>query len=154
MCSLLLFQPHQLGLWSTSQLSPWSWSFRMKIGVFFRCLLSKVIVFVLIRNIISIVFWYYPLFVAICVIWLPGLTYGVYPVLFLKPGATHPNQPPFSLFSRKLGRCTVTGVAVPPAVPTAGSPSLWRKRAVHRHRSDGDQGGAPSPPILTTPASG
>jgi hypothetical protein len=88
MCSLLLFQPHQLDLWSTSQLSLWSWSFRLKIGVFYCCRLSKVIFFVLIRNIISIVFWYYPLFVAICVIWLSGLTYGVYLVLFLKPGAT------------------------------------------------------------------
>ena len=29
-----------------------------------------------------------PLFVAICEIWLPGLTYGVYLVLSLKPGAT------------------------------------------------------------------
>jgi hypothetical protein len=29
-----------------------------------------------------------PLFVAICEIWLSGLTYGVYQVLFLKPGAT------------------------------------------------------------------
>jgi hypothetical protein len=54
----------------------------------FSCLLSKVIFFVLIRNILSIVFWYYPLFVAICVIWLPVLTYGVYLVLSLKPGAT------------------------------------------------------------------
>jgi hypothetical protein len=87
MCSLLLFQPHMLGLWSTNQLSLWSWSFRLKIGVFFRCLLSKVIFFVLIRNIISTVFWYYPLFVAICVIWLSRLTYGVYLVLSLKPGA-------------------------------------------------------------------
>jgi hypothetical protein len=57
-------------------------------SVFFRCLLYKVIFFVLIRNIISIVFWYYPVFVAICVIWLPGLIYGVYLVLSLKPGAT------------------------------------------------------------------
>jgi len=31
-----------------------------------------------------------PLFVAICKIWFPGLTYGVYLVLFLKPGATSP----------------------------------------------------------------
>ena len=30
-----------------------------------------------------------PLFVAICEISLPGLTYGVYLVLFLKPGPTH-----------------------------------------------------------------
>ena len=29
-----------------------------------------------------------PLFVAICEIWLPGLTYSVYLVLSLKPGAT------------------------------------------------------------------
>ena len=33
-----------------------------------------------------------PLFVAICEIWLPGLTYDVYLVLFLKPGATLSGQ--------------------------------------------------------------
>ena len=32
-----------------------------------------------------------PLFIAICEIWLPELTYGVYLVLFLKPGATWPH---------------------------------------------------------------
>ena len=77
-----------LGLCSTSQLSLWIWSFRLKNGVSFRCLLSKVISFILSSLYISIDYWYYPLFVAICEIWLPGLTYGVYLVLFLKPSAT------------------------------------------------------------------
>ena len=39
-----------------------------------------------------------PLFVAICEIWLPRLTYGVYLVLSLKPGATssvNHIEPPF-----------------------------------------------------------
>jgi hypothetical protein len=34
-----------------------------------------------------------PLFVAIYVIWLPGLTYGVYAVLFLKSGTTSVVKP-------------------------------------------------------------
>ena len=37
---------------------------------------------------LCIVFWYYPLFVAICEIWLLRLTYGVYLVLSLKSGIT------------------------------------------------------------------
>ena len=56
MDSLLLF-PHtqsgyqiarslkELGLWSTSQLVPVKWSLHLKLGVLFRCLLSKVIFF-------------------------------------------------------------------------------------------------------------
>ena len=37
---------------------------------------------------LCIVFWYYPLFVAICEIWLLKLTYGAYLVLSLKSGIT------------------------------------------------------------------
>ena len=37
---------------------------------------------------LCIVFWYYPLFVAICEIWLLRLTYGAYLVLSLKSGIT------------------------------------------------------------------
>jgi hypothetical protein len=88
MCSLLLFQPHQLGLWSTSQLSLWIWSLHLKNRVSFRCLLFKVISFVLSMLYIKHCLLILPLFVAICVIWLSRLTYGVYLVLSLKPGAT------------------------------------------------------------------
>ena len=49
-----------LGLCSTSQLSLWIWSFRLKNGVSFRCLLSKVISFILSSLYVSIVYWYYP----------------------------------------------------------------------------------------------
>jgi hypothetical protein len=45
-----------LGLCSTSQLSLWIWSFRLKNGVSFRCLLSKVISFILSSLYISIVY--------------------------------------------------------------------------------------------------
>ena len=54
----------------------------------FRCLLSKVISFILSTLYIEHCLLILPLFVAICEIWLPGLTYGVYLVLFLKSGAT------------------------------------------------------------------
>ena len=53
----------------------------------FRCLFSEVIFLLLIRYVISSLL-ILPWFVAICEIWLPGLTYSVYLVLFLKPGAT------------------------------------------------------------------
>ena len=33
----------ELGLWSISQLVPVKWSLHLKLGVLFRCLLSKVI---------------------------------------------------------------------------------------------------------------
>ena len=78
----------ELGLWSTSQSSLWIWSLRLKIGVNFllsilwgyipytKTLCNKYCLLIL------------PLFVAICEIWLPGLTYSVYLVLSLKPGAT------------------------------------------------------------------
>jgi hypothetical protein len=58
--------------------------------VSFRYLLSKVILFVLSTLYIKQCLLILPLFVAICVIWLLGLTYGVYLVLSLKPGATKP----------------------------------------------------------------
>ena len=45
-----------LGLCSTSQLSLWIWSFRLKNDESFRCLLSKVISFILSLLYISIVY--------------------------------------------------------------------------------------------------
>jgi len=45
-----------LGLCSTSQLSLWIWSFRLKNEVHFCCLLSKVIFFILSSLYISIVY--------------------------------------------------------------------------------------------------
>ena len=53
----------------------------------FHYLLSKVVFFVLSSLYIKHYLLILPLFVAICVIWLPRLTYGVYLVLFLKLGA-------------------------------------------------------------------
>jgi len=60
-----------------------------KVGVIFRCKLLKVISDLLctLYN-LCIVFWYYPLIVAICEIWLLRLTYGAYLVLSLKSGVT------------------------------------------------------------------
>ena len=78
----------ELDLWSTSQLSLWIGVFTRRSELSFHYLLSKVIFFILstlyIEHCLSIL----PLFVAICEIWLSGLTYGVNLVLFLKPGAT------------------------------------------------------------------
>ena len=65
------------------------------IGVFtrrselpFRCLLSKVVFFILCTLYIEHCLLILSLFVSICEIWLPELTYGVYLILFLKSGAT------------------------------------------------------------------
>jgi len=62
-----------------------------KLELSFHCLLSKDVFFVLIRYVIKHYVLILPLFVAIYEISLPGLTYGVYLVLFLKPGATRVN---------------------------------------------------------------
>jgi hypothetical protein len=78
----------QIGLWSTSQLSLWSGVFTWRPELFLRCLLYKVISFIISTLYIEHCHLILPLFVATCEIWLPGLTYGVYLVLFLKPGAT------------------------------------------------------------------
>jgi hypothetical protein len=78
----------QTGLWSTSQLSLWSGVFTWRPELSFRCLLCKVISFAISTLYIKHCHLILPLFVAICEIWLPRLTYGVYLVLFLKPGAT------------------------------------------------------------------
>ena len=66
------------------------------IGVFtrrselsFRCLLSKVISFILSMLYIKHCLLLLPLFVTICEIWLSRLTYSVYLVLSIKPDATH-----------------------------------------------------------------
>jgi hypothetical protein len=75
-------------LWSTSQLFPWSGVFTWRSELSLRCLLSKVISFIISTLYIKHCHLIIPLFVAICEIWVPGLTYGVYLILFLKPGAT------------------------------------------------------------------
>ena len=53
----------------------------------FRCLLSKIIFSILSMLYIEHCLLILPLFVAICGIWLSGLTYGAYLVLFLKSSA-------------------------------------------------------------------
>jgi hypothetical protein len=73
----------QLGLWSTSQLSLWSGVFTWRPELSFRCLLSKVISFTTSMLYNKHCLLILSLFVAICEVWLPGLTYGVYMVLFL-----------------------------------------------------------------------
>jgi hypothetical protein len=78
----------QIGLWSTSQLSLCSGVFTWKPELSFRCLIYKVISFIISTLYIEHCLLILPLFVAICEIWLPRLTYGVYLILFLKPGAT------------------------------------------------------------------
>ena len=78
----------ELGLWSTSQLSLWIGVFAWRSELPFRCLYSEVIIFILICYVFKHCLFVLPLFVAICEIWLPELTYGVYLVLFLKPSAT------------------------------------------------------------------
>jgi hypothetical protein len=78
----------QLGLWSTSQLSLWSGLFTWRSKLSFRCLLYKIISFIISTLYIKHCHLILPLFVAIYEIWLPGLTYSVYLVLFLKPGVT------------------------------------------------------------------
>ena len=67
---------------------PVEWSLHLKIGVIYPLFVPKVIFFVVVRYILSNCLLILSLFVAICEIWLPGLTYGAYLVLFLKPGAT------------------------------------------------------------------
>ena len=78
----------ELGLWSTSQLPLWIVVFTRRSELSFYCLLSKVISFILSTLYIEHCLLILSLFIAICKIWLSGLTYGVYLVLFLKPGAT------------------------------------------------------------------
>ena len=83
-----LLELEELGLWSTSQLSLWKWSLHLKIGVVFPLsILWGCIIFtntLCNKHCLMIL----PLFIAICEIWLSGLTYGAYLVLFLKPDAT------------------------------------------------------------------
>jgi len=102
MCSLLQFPPYlrrSLGLWSTSQLDPVEWSNTRSLELSIRCLLSKVISFILCTlYILCIVFWYYPLFVAICEIWLLKLIYGAYLVLSLKSGITYSSHGVYTYF--------------------------------------------------------
>ena len=64
-----------------------------------------------------------PLFVAICEIWLPGLTYGVYLVLFLKPGAT-------ILFRVSWWNCTLNDPSTKRRNATAGKRRLHVKKSL------------------------
>jgi len=92
MDSHLLFPPNlrrSLGLWSTSQfgscrekLIPKVWSCLSVV-----CYQRYSLLLCTLYN-LFIIFWYYPLFVAICEIWLLRLTYGAYLVLSLKSGIT------------------------------------------------------------------
>jgi hypothetical protein len=107
----------QTDLWSTSQLSLWSGVFTWRPELSFRCLLSKVISFILSTLYIKHYHLIIPLFVAICEIWLPGLTYGVYLILFLKPGVT---LPPCLVHAPSHAR---TRAAPAPARP--GRNGLW-----------------------------
>ena len=78
----------ELGLWSTSQSSLWIWSLCLNIRVVFP--LSILWGYIPFTNTLcnKYCLLILPLFVAICEIWLPGLTYSVYLVLSLKLGAT------------------------------------------------------------------
>ena len=78
----------ELGLWSTSQSSLWIWSLRQKIRVDFP--LSILWGYITFTNTLcnKYCLLVLSLFVAICEIWLPRLTYSVYLVLSLKLGAT------------------------------------------------------------------
>ena len=91
MDSLLLFPPslkRSLGLWSTSQLDPVE-KLIPEVGVVYPLFAIKGYLFYTKYVIcLCIIFWYYPLFVAICEIWLLRLTYGAYLVLSLKSGIT------------------------------------------------------------------
>ena len=92
MDSLLLFPPHLMRSFrlviNQSVWIQWSGVYTRRSELSFRCLYSEVIIFILIRYVFKHCLLILPLFVAICEIWLLGLTYGVYLVLFLKPGAT------------------------------------------------------------------
>jgi hypothetical protein len=63
------------------------WSLHLKIGVIYLLFVPNVIFFELSTLFIKHCLLILPLFVAICVIRLSGLTYGMYLVSFLKPGA-------------------------------------------------------------------
>jgi hypothetical protein len=80
------------------------WSIRLEDEVSFRCLLAKVVFFVLSSLYIKHWLLILPLFVVICVIWLSGLTYGMYPVLSLKPSAITREA---SLGAKACGRWSV-----------------------------------------------
>ena len=74
-----------LGLWSTSQFGSCRVKLIPEVWSYFRYMLLKVIpdLLCMLYN-LCIVHWYYPLFAAICEIWLLRLTYGAYLVLSRK----------------------------------------------------------------------
>jgi hypothetical protein len=69
---------------------PVEWSLHLKTRVVFPLFAIKVISFILSTLYIKHYHLILPLIVAICEIWLPRLTYGMYLVLLLKPGVTVP----------------------------------------------------------------
>ena len=102
----------------------------------------KVISFIVsMLYILCVVFWYYPLFVAICEIWLLILTYGAYLVLSLNSGITArwwwwkgKGRPRWRWWKRKgLVRCAV--------VVVEGAVRWWRWLEVG---DDPDRSGPPS----------
>ena len=98
MCSLLQFPPHFRSCFrlviNQSVGSCGEKLIPECLELSIRCLILKVISFILSTlYILCIVFWYYPLFVAICEIWLLKLTYGAYLVLSLKSSITIQDAP-------------------------------------------------------------
>ena len=121
----------ELGLWSTSQSSLWIWSLHQKIGVAFplsllwgyfpfnNTLCNKYCLLIL------------PWFVVVCEIWLPGLTYSVCLVLFLKPGATREGRIKSQGNSRRPSHVEARGSSCNLAETRMGSankPSVRTKR--------------------------
>ena len=96
----------ELGLWSTSQLSLWIWSLRLKIRVVFP--LSILWGYISYTNTLcnKYCLLILPLFVAICEIWLPGLTYSVYLVVFKTGCYTQQGQEVTSCASIVIRRAT------------------------------------------------
>ena len=76
--------------------------FTQRSELSFRCLLSMVISFILSMLYSKHCLLILPLFIAICEIWLPRLTYGAYLVLFLKPGATTSLLLPHLLYLNRI----------------------------------------------------
>ena len=97
--------------------------FTQRSELSFSYLLSKVIFLILICYVFKHCLLILPLFVSICENWLPGLTYGAYLVLFLKPGATivEPKKPWVSSGCSVLTLCMLGCVGLDR--PPLGGPS-------------------------------
>ena len=92
MCSLLQFPPHlrrSFGLVINQSARSYGEKLIPEVGVDETLFAIKGYLFYTKYVIyLRIVLWYYPLFEAICEIWLLKLTYGAYLVLSLKSGIT------------------------------------------------------------------